>query len=221
MFKSCDYCRHRKKKCVLVTATANDGYTPRCKDCAHLNIKCELSLRNPSLKRQKTSQSIASRVTSSTSQHWRFPPETGLVQSPDEHVSQTAEYSSPVEKIILRDDDLKDGEYLASLAESYYKNVHYLAPFVPDEMLTGDDMSQDLILHSCIRLASFLSLHDRRPLPSTSRINTGLQDILRGRKLNLPAAAGILLLILRLDLDPGIINQVLNPRHSLYSCILR
>lgn len=210
MFRSCDYCRYRKKKCGLAPATA--GCPPRCKDCVHLNIKCHFSLRNPSLKRQKTAQSIASRAAISTPLPRSFSfGETAPVQSPDEREPNTADHSSPVEKIILRDDELHDGDYLASLAESYHRNVQFLAPFIPDEMLAGNDMSQDLMLHSCIHLASHLSLHDRRPLPSASRINTGLQDILRGRELNLHSAAGILLLITRLDLDPDIINKVIIP----------
>ena len=129
--------------------------------------------------------------------------------APDDSQAQQTDASSPAEKIILWDGDLlDDGEYLASLAEKYYKTVHLLAPFLPDEMLAGDDMTQDLVLQSCIQLALFLSLHDRRPLPATSRINSSLQNILCGREMSMPAAAGILLLLLRLDIDEAIIHQV-------------
>jgi hypothetical protein len=137
--------------------------------------------------------------------------------APDDCQAQQIDTRSPAEKMILRDDELHDGEYLASLAEKYYKNVRLLAPFLPDEMLAGDDMSQDLVLQSCIQLASCLSLHDRRPLPATSRINSGLQNILRSREMSLPAAAGILLLLLRLDIDEAITHQVRSLRDPLYS----
>jgi hypothetical protein len=219
MFKSCNYCRHRKKKCVRPTAIS--GLHTRCNDCAHLNIECEFSSRNISIKRQKTSQYIASRLPSSTSQQRRFSSaETISVQTHGGCQPQPADTTSrPVEKIILRDGNLDDGDYMASLAEKYYKTVCHLAPFLPDEILRGDDMSQDLILYSSIQLASCLSLHDRRrSLPATSRINSGLQDILRGGEMSLPAAAGILLLLLRLDLDEDIINQVRSPHHSFLQC---
>lgn len=135
--------------------------------------------------------------------------------APDDCQAQQTDARSPVEKIILRDDELYDGQYLASLAEKYYKNVRPFAPFLPDEMLAGIDMSQDLVLQSCIQLASCLSLHDQRPLPATSQINSSLQDILPGREMSLPAAVGILLLLLRLDIDEAIKYQVRSLRNPL------
>src|ERR1700758_4711148 len=61
MFKSCHYCQHRKKKCVrpLPSSTTTDS---RCLACQHLDISCEVGLRRASLKRQRKSQQIASKL---------------------------------------------------------------------------------------------------------------------------------------------------------------
>jgi hypothetical protein len=64
------------------------------------------------------------------------------VAAPDNGQAQQINAISPAEKMILRDGELHDGEYLASLAEKYYKNVRLLTPFLPDEMLASDDMSK-------------------------------------------------------------------------------
>lgn len=60
MFKSCDYCRHRKKRCVVPEVGTGTG--TRCADCAHLDLPCEFSQRRPSLKRRQTSRHIAARL---------------------------------------------------------------------------------------------------------------------------------------------------------------
>lgn len=206
MFKSCDYCRHRKKRCVLPVNLA--GVCTRCEDCEHLNIACEFSRRNASLKRQKTSQHIASRMSSSIPKDRRFSSAETTAVGANDCQAQQADTSSIAEKLILRDDELDDGGYPLSMADKYYKNVCLLAPFLPDEMLAGEDVSQDLVLQYCIQLASCLSLHDRRALPATSQINSNLETILSGREMSLSEAAGILLLLLRLDLDEAIVMQV-------------
>jgi hypothetical protein len=209
MLKSCDYCRHRKKRCVLPANLA--GVRTRCDDCEHLNIACEFSRRNASLKRQKTSQHIASRVSSSIPKDRRFSSAETTAVGATDCQAQQADTNSVAEKIILRDDELDDGGYPLSIADEYYKNVRLLAPFLPDEMLAGEDVSHNLVLQYCIQLASCLSLqrlHDRRALPATSQINRNLETILSGRQMSLSEAAGILLLFLRLDLDEAIVKQV-------------
>src|ERR1700743_626412 len=61
MFKSCHYCQHRKKKCVSPPPSSSTTDS-RCLACQHLDISCEVGLRRASLKRQRKSPQIASKL---------------------------------------------------------------------------------------------------------------------------------------------------------------
>jgi len=200
MLKSCDYCRHRKKKCLLPTPLAS-----RCCDCEHLNIPCEFSRRNVSLKRQRTSQLVAARISNSTPTNSRWP--TVVLKNGDTQL-RVVDTSNVADKIILMGDQSDDGKGIMVVADMYRKTVRPLTPFLPEEMLAGDDVERDIVLRYCIQLASFLSPHDRRDLPAASQVNNDLSTMLGDEEISLASAAGILLLLLRVDIDETIAKRV-------------
>lgn len=196
LFKSCDYCRHRKKKCVVKSPSS------RCADCEHLDLRCEFSLRRPSLKRRRISQRIASSLRSSG---W---PKSGSVTAVKDGDCQLPRADSRMAaKILLEDNTSSEADGL-STTETYWRHVHPFAPFVPAEMLA----SSDRILQHCLELAPRLSLHGTRAQgpPSTER----LAILLRNSELSLAAAAGVLLLVLRVTLDQSLVQRASFPfRH--------
>ena len=205
MFKSCDYCRHRKKKCVPSTALAT-----RCDDCEYRNIECTFTYRKPSLKRQKTSQLIASRISTSVSPKSRHLAATATragIEDGDRLTQRQPDSSGVAAKVMLMYDGIDDGEDLLSTADKYNKHVRLLTPFVPEEMLAGDEMHEDIVRY-CVQLASNLSIRAKRALPAADQVNNDLMMMVGSGEMSLGAAAGILLLVLRLDLDESIIDRV-------------
>lgn len=212
MFKSCNYCRHRKKKCETRSTTT------RCLECEHLDLDCEFSPRQPSLKRRKTSQRIASSISSAKDRG------TGLQRGPD-----TVQWPSagtivavvkdgdcqlsvslpgvcePGQKIILNHDTQDDSEL--STAAKYWKHVHPLTPFVPREMIPEEEDTWNPVLRECIELAAAIGLH-RLPEPDLpQRASRYLAEVVNGN-MSREELTGVLLLILRVPLDGRVANQV-------------
>ncbi|OIW25686.1 hypothetical protein CONLIGDRAFT_502615 [Coniochaeta ligniaria NRRL 30616] len=211
MFKSCNYCRHRKKKCVLTYPSAS-----RCGECEHLELVCEFSLRQPSLKRRTTSQRIASKLSAAAAVgntraaagdrgHWPNPTSfVATVEDGDCQPSSAGGSRSLARKIILRDGAPDNPE---STAGKYWRYVHPLTPFVPREMVLDGDDDWDPVLQQCIELASGIWLH-HRPEPALSqRAVDSLALAIRG-EMSLPDLAGVLLLLLRLPLETDLAQRV-------------
>jgi hypothetical protein len=95
-----------------------------------------------------------------------------------------------------------------AIADMYWQHVHPVTPFVPEEIICSDEIEQNRVLHYSIELASHLSLHDRRDIIITSRINDDLMTMLGDEEMSVASAAGILLLILRMDLNEQIAHRV-------------
>lgn len=218
MFKSCDYCRHRKKKCVMPYACA-----VRCVDCEHLDLTCEFSLRQPSLKRRRTSQRIASHLSAAAAataatggprcpwpQSYRV---VALVKNGDCQLTRAGRTGSLGDKIILKDDVPDRPE---STAEKYWRHVYPLTPFLPSEMIVESDGDWDPILKHCVELAASLWLHHNQkqhPQPAADQ----LLGMVGQGELSLPVIAGILLLVLRMPLDDSLIQRASSPSYLIYS----
>ncbi|KAK3939516.1 hypothetical protein QBC46DRAFT_342481 [Diplogelasinospora grovesii] len=220
MFKSCNYCRHRKKKCVLTYPSAR-----RCGECEHLNLACEFSLRQPSLKRRTTSQRIASRVsaaaavvvgtaTAAASDRGRRPPNSAsivaTVKDGDCQLGSAGGARSPARKIILRDDSPDTPELTAG---KYWKYVHPLTPFVPREMILDGNDNWNPVLRQCIELASSVWLHQGPEPALPQRAGDSLAMAIRGG-LSLPDLAGVLLLLLRVPLETDLAQRVFGTVHA-------
>jgi hypothetical protein len=95
-----------------------------------------------------------------------------------------------------------------AIADMYWQHVHPVTPFVPEEIICSDEIEQNRVLHYCIELASHLSLHDRRDIIVTSRVNDDLMTMLGDEEMSVASAAGILLLILRMNINEQIAHRV-------------
>lgn len=95
-----------------------------------------------------------------------------------------------------------------AMAGMYWQHVHPVTPFVPDEIICSDGIEKNRVLNYCIELASHLSLHDRRDVILTPRINDDLMTMLRDDEMSFASAAGVILLILRVDIDEPIACRV-------------
>jgi hypothetical protein len=216
MFKSCDYCRHRKKKCVVPSTSPS----ARCADCEHLDVPCEFSFRRPSLKRRQISQRISAGLVASAAAGWPKSANnsnTAVVKDGDCQLPR-AESGRIANKILLEEDgdhDPRDADSPVSTSDQYWRHVHPFAPFLPAEMVgmladreLGDDHHIRILQH-CVELACHLSLHatPKQGPPGTDR----LMAMLSRGQLSLSAVAGILLLALRLSLDDGLIQRARFP----------
>jgi hypothetical protein len=217
MFKSCDYCRHRKKKCVLPYPCAG-----RCADCEHLDLVCEFSLRQPSLKRRRTSQRIASHLPAAAataaagSPRWRWPQSdsvSALVKDGDCQLTAAGGTGSSRGKIILKDDAPDRPE---STAEKYWRYVYPLTPFLPPKMIVESNGDWDPILQHCVELAASLWLHHSQKQHHQPAADQ-LLDMVAHRELSLPVIAGILLLVLRMPLDDNLIQRASPPSYLICS----
>ncbi|KAB5585041.1 hypothetical protein GE09DRAFT_12708 [Coniochaeta sp. 2T2.1] len=217
MFKSCNYCRHRKKKCVLSYPSAG-----RCGECEHLDLVCEFSLRQPSLKRRTTSQRLASRLswrlsaaavvgnaTAAAGDHGRRPNPTSLVATVEDGDCQliSGEDGRSLvgkNKIILRDNTAGN---IQSTAGKYWQCVYPLTPFVPREMVLDGNDAWDPVLQQCIELASRVWLHHKPDSAPSQREVDSLALAIRV-DMSVPALAGALLVLLRLPFETDLAQQV-------------
>ena len=211
MFKSCDYCRHRKKKCVVPPASA------RCSDCEHLDLPCAFSLRLPSLKRRQTSKRIASRIKAVASKV----PETGDDRVNNDHDADAANLKAGDCQLRLagrpdmankrlfqpRDsaDDRQDGPL--SMSEQYWRDVHPFWPFVTSEMLAEGECGRNPDFKHCIDLACHLSLNSMRELEDISLRTERLMSTLHQSRPSMSLIAGTLLLCPFVNYDDTLLQK--------------
>ncbi|KAJ5612834.1 hypothetical protein N7510_006028 [Penicillium lagena] len=215
MFKSCNYCRHRKKKCAL-----DSPWASRCTECKHLDLVCEFSRRQPSLKRRQTSQRIASRVSAVAAASVPSPAEerrwanTGsivsVVKDGDSQLNSAGVTHSDGQKIILKDDDPNIPD---STARKYWDYVHPLTPFVPSEMIQDDNESWDPVLHECVALAAGIWLHHRPDANLPQRASDSLALVTQG-EMTLQCLAGALLMMLRFPVENDSVQRVFGTLHA-------
>lgn len=209
MFKSCNYCRHRKKKCAL------DGpWASRCTECEHLDLFCQFSRRQPSQKRRQTSQRIASRVSAAAAvsapgaigeRQWVSTGSVVSVVKDGDSQLNSADTNYPRgQKIILKDDTLL---VLESTATKYREQVRPLTPFVPSEMIHDADEDWDPMLQQCVELATNIWLHSRPQADITQQASYALKSITQSN-MTLPRLAGVLLMILRFPVESDCIQWV-------------
>ena len=209
MLKSCNYCRHRKKKCLTQT------WASRCTECEHLDLVCEFSRRQPSLKRRRNSQRIASRVSAAAAafstpspasdRRW---PSTGsivsIVKDGDSQLNATGAAHDTGQKLILKD-DTPDTPY--SMARKYWEYVHSLTPFVPSDMILDGNGDWDPLLQQCVDLAAHIWLHHRPDPDLPQRVSRSLTLATQG-EMTLPGLAGVLLMMLRFPVENDFIQRV-------------
>lgn len=205
MFKSCQYCRHRKKRCVFPGSPDHDG---RCFACQHLGVACEVEERQPSTKRQRTSQRIASSIrlrSSLSTLNRRQEPDVVHSVSPlqpgDCQIPRVATRRASKE-LILPERWPEFDSFTA--AEKYKTALHKEFPFIPFEYL-GNEPSP--LLTYCIELAAKLSFHHGLGDCSDSDIEH-LTSLVRGQNLTPEQTAGLLILLPRARLSHEIAEKV-------------
>lgn len=222
MFKSCNYCRHRKKKCVL-----DSPWASRCTECEHLDLVCRFSRRQPSLKRRQTSQRISSRVSAvaaaasaSSSAEERRWASTGsivsVVKDGDSQLNSAGVTHPDGKKIILKDEilDIPD-----STARKYWDYVHPLTPFVPSDMIQDGNESWDPVLHECVELVAGIWLHHIPDADLPQRASDFLALVTQG-EMTLPCLAGALLMMLRFPVENDSVEQVRSQSNSFLELVL-
>lgn len=206
MFKSCNYCRHRKKKCAL-----EGPWASRCTECEHLDLICEFSRRQPSQKRRQTSQRIASRVSAAaavSSPRNRSWASTGsvvsVVKDGDSQLSSVDSKYRQGQKIILKDET---PPMLESTATAYRDHVQPLTPFLPSEMIHELNESWDPTLQQCVELAASIWLHSTPHADISQQASHALKSITQS-EMTLPRLAGVLLVILRYPVESDCMQWV-------------
>lgn len=217
MFKSCHYCRHRKKKCVLPQPPASDS---RCFACQHLDIRCEIGLRTPSLKRRLKSQEVSSRVYTQSAPNssplplrsTETPRETVHVNNGDCQLPRfRADAGSGEAAKIIMTEDRFDGAYRdldqMSLAAKYEMIVSREFPFIPQDFLLamGEEDIPELLRY-CLDLAVQLSLQNAPTGLSQSQLQR-LSTLVKLQDLDLMQAAGLMLLLPRANLDQSLMEK--------------
>lgn len=181
----------------------------RCADCEHLDLVCEFSLRQPSLKRRRTSQRIASSVSAAAvagtagrngSPDLRWPHSAtvaAVVKDGDCQLTWNSARPGVGEKIILKD---RPSTAQESLPERYWRYVYPLTPFVPAELIVDERDAWDPFLQQSIDFAAGMWLH-RDLEPEVQRRAGQLLRMAAHSDLTLPMVAGVLLLLLRVPLN--------------------
>lgn len=213
MFKSCDYCRHRKKKCVVPIASG------RCTDCEHLDLPCEFSQRLPSLKRRQTSKRIAASVGIA-------PPE-----SPKPSNDSTGRSDNDFDEANLKEGDCQlrlagrrdmankrlfqprgfpvgQEDCSLSISEQYWRDVHPFWPFATPEMLEDGQLGKDPGFMRLTELALRMSLNSMREPENVSWQIAQLVSALQRGRPTIPTITGTLLLCPFLYLDDGLLQTV-------------
>lgn len=201
MFKSCQYCRHRKKKCVWNESAQNGP----CVACQRLGVVCELEARQPSLKRRRTSQRVASSIQArhaSASQY--SPPEGALSPSGDCQISQSNREQASKDLLLADNSSKLDG---LNTIEVYRQILRYELPFLPEEYLNDDD---DPLLSLCVGLAANLSLNHGKGHPSQEDLDK-LAISSQAQGVSDRGFTGLLLLLPRLRLGSMTVDKVCFP----------
>lgn len=219
MLKSCNYCRHRKKKCLTQT------WASRCTECEHLDLACEFSRRQPSLKRRRNSQRIASKVSAAaaaadsasglgTDRRWTsIGSIVSIVKDGDSQLNASGTARDPGQKILLKDDT---PDIPQSAARTYWAYVHPLTPFVPSDMIPDDHEDWDPLLQQCVDQAAQIWLHHNPDPGLAQRVGPALNVATQG-DLTLSGLAGVLLVMLRFPVEKEFIQRVSNPLSQLVS----
>ncbi|KIW65369.1 hypothetical protein PV04_07635 [Phialophora macrospora] len=212
MFKSCHYCQHRKKKCVRPppSATTSDR---RCLACQHLDVPCEVGVRKASVKRQRKSQQIASKLysTSAAESDFLLPRRGVRSDTAVERVSNgdcqllRPDTVATATKIIITDSHTEELGRL-STGDKYRRIVHCEFPFIPDDLLRDDIILRSPVLSYCIALAASLSLQKECAGLSDLEMQT-LVAFTEKPCLDIVEAAGLMLLLPRTQLGPGIAEK--------------
>lgn len=195
MFKSCDYCRHRKKKCVLLPASA------RCTDCQHLELPCEFSVRQPSLKRRQISKQIAARLGTADSKISKASDssDNGVgeanLRDGDCQLPLAGRRDMANKRLFqARDPVFRFQDNHLSTTEKYRRYVHPFWPFVPPEMLEEIELGRDSQLKHCIDLAFLWSLNSTNEVEHMFQHTELLASIFKRDHLSMSAVASALLL---------------------------
>ncbi|CAK7215127.1 hypothetical protein SBRCBS47491_002376 [Sporothrix bragantina] len=222
MFKSCDYCRHRKKRCVVAAGRS------RCADCEHLDLPCEFSQRQPSLKRRQTSRHIAARLAAERQQEEQASDTlTGDAFATDggRRRVQVDSRSGKINKALFerqarRDEDSSpvderrgsQGTVYSPLHAQYVHDVQPFLPFVPSSFFMGD-YAEDSLLHDCIARACALSLNSVHAQPAGDPAELDAAVAQRST-LSLADAAGMLLLMPCMPFTDATVKHVLDTMAS-------
>lgn len=214
MLKSCNYCRHRKKKCLTET------WASRCTECEHLDLVCEFSRRQPSLKRRRTSQRIASKVSAAAAANYAASPANdrrwasiGSIVSIVKDGDSQLNAADPGQKILLKDDTT---DVPQSGARRYWAYVHPLTPFVPSDMILEDNEDWDPLLQQCVDQAAQIWLHHRPDPELSQQVGSSLTLATQG-EMTLSGLAGVLLVMLRFPVEKNFIQRVSNSTSQLGS----
>ena len=214
MFKACDYCRHRKKRCVVPPAAA------RCSDCEHLDLPCDFSVRVPSLKRRQTSKRIAARIGAAATTAWSEKSAGDGSVSSDNGADEAnlKEGDCQLRLAGRRDmankrlfqtrnstDDLRDAAL--SMSEKYWRDVHPFWPFVSPEMLQEGESGRDPAFRHCVELACLLSLNLMKDLKDVPMRPESLMSTLQRGRPSMSVIAGTLLLCPFVYYDDGILQK--------------
>jgi hypothetical protein len=101
-----------------------------------------------------------------------------------------------------------NGTSVMAMVDMYRQHAQPVTPFLSDEMVFSNEIEHKSVLNYCIEIAYYLSLHDKRDVVPAHQINDDLLEMLGDDEISLSSAAGILLLILRVDIDESIAKRV-------------
>lgn len=200
MFKACDYCRHRKKKCVVPPASA------RCSDCEHLDLPCDFSARVPSLKRRQTSKRIAARIGAASAAWSEKSGGDGSVSSDNgadeanlkegDCQLRLAGRRDMANKRLFQPRDSVDGhrDGALSMSQRYWRDVHPFWPFASPEMLEEGESGRDPAFKQCVDVACYLSLNLMKDPEIVSVHSESLMSILQRGRPSMSVIAGTFLL---------------------------
>ncbi|KAF4961108.1 hypothetical protein FSARC_10272 [Fusarium sarcochroum] len=220
MFKSCDYCRHRKKKCVTLPSAS------RCSGCEHLDVPCKFTARSPSLKRRGVSQRLAAQVvaadTTTLTTTKTLPRPSGSLAVPaprlkhgDCQVRLAGQPETPIKHVLHGPTEVgstsSPGDVsplvMTRTGEKYWQNVHSFLPFVHPQLLNEAQLrsqsgGQPGHLEHCIHLASHLlsAKHDDDEVCLTVEIEKVLSVFGQGR-LSPSEVTGVLLVFDAVEQD--------------------
>ncbi|KAF2014398.1 hypothetical protein BU24DRAFT_463191 [Aaosphaeria arxii CBS 175.79] len=221
MFKSCNYCRHRKKKCILQPASN------RCADCQYLGLACEFSPRHPSEKRRQTSQKIASQIglNGTKGLRTRSKPSGGNDGDEIDEANlkegdcqlRLAGKRDMAKKRLFQPADPMDGQSMhTSPIGQYCRHVHPFWPFVAAEYLAKGEIEMVESLQQCIDSAVALSLNCIHQTEDAQLHANKLFQLLNQETLSMPTISGALLLCFFLDIEDDLVQKASTYRTKFF-----
>lgn len=214
-FKSCDYCRHRRKRCVTAAGAV------RCSDCQHLNLACEFSPRQPSEKRRAKSRRIAAQlgVSSPSGQSPRSDDEErndqeiaiANLKPGDCQLPLAGRRDMANKRLFHSNPSTRDSEYQnhsIPLSSRYWKDVHPFWPFVTPEMLDCGETGRFPECMLAVDLACNLSLNIMEESESLTQMSREVMATLQRTRLSMPMIAGVLLLSNFLYFEEELLQRV-------------